>query len=108
MMKSVLVVALLALMGTPVVADCGWVLWTLRTYQDQGPTWDIETATPGFEQCEVELAKAVDAVLKPGSLALKPQLLSDKKSVLMFSTTNQPVMSIFFKCLPGTLDPRPR
>lgn len=77
-MKTIAVLSFVTLLGVPLSADCGWVLWSRRSAEGGrgATTWNIETAVPTFDRCRGELTRNVELALTVGSLGNKRSNLS--------------------------------
>ena len=116
MRYAALVLSFMVMIGSPISAACGWVLWERTVVPRPGlesPTaWRILDATPVYETCVQERARSVSMTLdlnknNPGTVSLTAEnevILWAKR----FGTPDPSDQVVTFLCIPSDLDPRPR
>jgi len=95
-----------------VLALLAWVLWVERGLANWGPTtWDASNAFEARDQCQaaidVVIARANDEATR-GVRVDGTRVWTQEQTVFIFDTKTTRLNWNEWKCLPDTIDPRPK
>jgi hypothetical protein len=127
MMRRIAIAVMATLgFGSPVFADCGWVLWSVRSDRsdvdaqgrDREPTgtadqWTVLDGHAEITGCHAairSLRQQVENAPEVDGFKARTLWLDDRSRVTLLNRPNGSTLSYTDRhvCLPGSLDPRPR